>query len=102
MSPLEMEVRKLEGEGSYPSRQVTALVIGCGNRGQAYSSYALDLPGRLKIVAVADPLKHRTARVRCHLRLGQCIFCCIQQNIEQVIFVLQIQKLANFYLVNSL
>ena len=78
MSPLELEVQKLEGEGLNPSRQVTALVIGCGNRGQAYSSYALDLPGRLKIVAVADPLKHRTAKVCCHMHFGQCVFCSIQ------------------------
>ena len=70
MSHLEMEVWKLEGEGLHPSRQVTALVIGCGNRAQAYSGYALDLPGRLKIVGVADPLKHRTAKVSCHMHFG--------------------------------
>jgi hypothetical protein len=31
---LEEEVRKMEGEGSSLGRQVTAIVIGCGNRGQ--------------------------------------------------------------------
>ncbi|KAM3825117.1 putative oxidoreductase YteT isoform 2-T2 [Vipera latastei] len=37
------------------SRQITALVIGAGNRGKAYSSYALYYPERMKVVGVADP-----------------------------------------------
>ena len=61
---LEQEVRQLEGPGSHPRRCVTAIVIGCGNRGQAYSSFALEFPRRLKIVGVVDPLEHRTSRLR--------------------------------------
>lgn len=39
--------------------QITAIVIGCGNRGVNYSHFGLDFPNRLKIVAVVEPLKHR-------------------------------------------
>lgn len=38
---------------------VTAIVIGGGERGFTYSQYALDFPDELKIVAVAEPQKHR-------------------------------------------
>ena len=58
----ELEVQAMEGTS--PKRQITAIVIGCGNRGQAYSSYALDFPAHLKIVGVADPLQHRTLRLK--------------------------------------
>ena len=61
---LEQEVRRLEGPGSHPRRCVTAIVIGCGNRGQAHSSFALEFPRRLKIVGAVDPLQHRTSRMR--------------------------------------
>ena len=61
---LELEVQQLEGLGSSPRRCVTAIVIGCGNRGQAYSSYALEFPRRLKIVGVVDPAAHRTSKLR--------------------------------------
>ncbi|XP_039223613.1 uncharacterized oxidoreductase YjhC-like isoform X1 [Crotalus tigris] len=37
------------------SRQITALVIGAGNRGQNYSFYALYYPDRMKVIGVADP-----------------------------------------------
>ena len=40
-------------------RQITAIVIGCGNRGVNYSNFGRDFPYRLKIVAVVEPLKHR-------------------------------------------
>ena len=35
-------------------RQVTAIVLGCGNRGQNYSRFAQENPDCLKIVAVAE------------------------------------------------
>ncbi len=38
-----------------PTRPVTVVVVGAGNRGSRYAAYALDHPDRLKIVAVADP-----------------------------------------------
>jgi len=61
---LEEVVRNLEGPGLHPRRCVTAIAIGCGSRGQVYTSYALDFPRRLKIVGVADPMQHRTLRMR--------------------------------------
>ena len=60
---LELEVQKLEA-GNSPSRLVTAIVIGCGNRGQTYSNYGLNFPNRLKVVGAADPLEHRVKRLR--------------------------------------
>ncbi|CAG7629037.1 Inositol 2-dehydrogenase/D-chiro-inositol 3-dehydrogenase [Paenibacillus solanacearum] len=36
-------------------KQITAVLIGTGNRGGAYTSYALQFPHELKIVAIADP-----------------------------------------------
>lgn len=41
-------------------RQVTAILIGAGNRGaEAYAGYALQYPNELKIVGVAEPRKAR-------------------------------------------
>ncbi|XP_058017084.1 putative oxidoreductase YteT isoform X2 [Ahaetulla prasina] len=37
------------------SRRITVLVIGAGNRGKNYSSYALCYPERMKVIGVADP-----------------------------------------------
>ena len=37
-------------------RTVTAVVVGCGNRGQNYAAFALDFPSRLKILGVAEPV----------------------------------------------
>ncbi|XP_070615180.1 putative oxidoreductase YteT isoform X2 [Erythrolamprus reginae] len=37
------------------SRKITVLVIGAGNRGTTYSSYALFYPERMKVIGVADP-----------------------------------------------
>jgi predicted dehydrogenase len=37
------------------SRQVTGIIVGCGNRGQNYSEYALCHPQRFRIIAIADP-----------------------------------------------
>lgn len=36
-------------------RQITGIVVGCGNRGQNYAEYARYLPERFRLVAVADP-----------------------------------------------
>lgn len=36
-------------------RQVTGIVIGCGNRGQTYAEYARYYPTLFRIAAIADP-----------------------------------------------
>ena len=46
-----------------PKRQITAIVIGCGNRGKNYSQFSVELPNWLKIVGAADPLTHRRERI---------------------------------------
>jgi pimeloyl-ACP methyl ester carboxylesterase len=38
-----------------PSRPVTIIIIGAGQRGQAYASYALSHPAECAVVAVAEP-----------------------------------------------
>lgn len=40
-------------------KKLTAIVLGYGNRGATYASYALDHPEQLEIVAVADPAEKR-------------------------------------------
>ena len=40
-------------------RKVTAVVIGCGQRGTGYSNYSKQFPDLLQIVGVADPKKNR-------------------------------------------
>lgn len=42
-------------------RPITAVVLGAGNRGCAYSAYAKDHPDELRIVAVAEPRADRRA-----------------------------------------
>jgi predicted dehydrogenase len=41
---------------------VTAIVIGCGNRGEVYSTYALKHPDRFKIVGIAESKEHVRAK----------------------------------------
>ena len=41
-------------------RQVTAVVVGCGQRGQNYAAFALDFPSRLRIVGLAEPVSNMT------------------------------------------
>lgn len=45
-------------------KQITAVLIGAGLRGVAYSDYALHHPDELKIVGVAEPNKERRERIR--------------------------------------
>lgn len=37
---------------------VSILIIGCGNRGEIYSTYCLRHPDRAKVVGLADPREH--------------------------------------------
>ena len=55
-------------------RPVTALIVGAGNRGNRYASYALHHPDRLRIVGVADPseLRREMARETFDLLPSQC------------------------------
>lgn len=36
-------------------RKITAIVLGAGSRGHAYSEYSLSCPEELEIVGVAEP-----------------------------------------------
>ena len=44
---------------SSSSKQLTAIVIGGGQRGFQYSLYSLDFPNRLRLVGLAEPRVHR-------------------------------------------
>jgi predicted dehydrogenase len=45
-----------------PSRPLTAIVLGAGNRGNVYSGYSLKFPDELKIIGVAEPNEFRRNR----------------------------------------
>jgi predicted dehydrogenase len=44
-------------------KPATAILIGAGDRGLVYSSYALRHPDKLRIVAVAEPVEERRLRI---------------------------------------
>ena len=44
-----------------PEKPITAILIGAGNRGSVYASYALSHPEEWKLVGVAEPLPFRNA-----------------------------------------
>ena len=44
-------------------KPVTAVVLGAGNRGSVYASYAKEHPDELQIVAIADPRRDRLDRL---------------------------------------
>lgn len=46
-------------EWRQPAQPVTAVVIGAGGRGNVYARYGLMAPGELKVVGVAEPIRHR-------------------------------------------
>ena len=46
MSSLEQEWDKIDGP---QARKVTAVVVGCGNRGQNYAQFAREFPSRLEV-----------------------------------------------------
>ena len=45
-------------------KQLTAVVIGAGGRGQLYSNIILKIPEKIKIVAVAEPVDSRRNSIR--------------------------------------
>ena len=50
---IEMEEESFDG-----LRKVTVLIIGLGQRGQVYATYAKDFPERMK-VGIAEPIQRR-------------------------------------------
>lgn len=40
-------------------RQISVIIVGCGNRGSVYARYAEQFPAAMKVVGVADPQEHR-------------------------------------------
>jgi predicted dehydrogenase len=55
-------VLEQEPAPSTVSRPITAVVLGAGNRGNVYASYAEKFPNELKIVGVAEPIEVRRSR----------------------------------------
>ncbi|EGX95014.1 streptomycin biosynthesis protein StrI [Cordyceps militaris CM01] len=43
----------------YTAKPVTIAVVGAGSRGTTYAAYALENPGLARVVAVAEPSRHR-------------------------------------------
>ncbi|KZT65989.1 NAD(P)-binding protein [Daedalea quercina L-15889] len=53
---------------SYSNEPVTVAIVGCGNRGKAYSAYAIAEPTKCKVVAIAEPRpKTRKLMAEAHL-----------------------------------
>lgn len=40
------------------TRCASLIIVGCGNRGEVYASYALKYPERAKVIGIADPRSH--------------------------------------------
>ncbi|WWD17686.1 hypothetical protein CI109_102127 [Kwoniella shandongensis] len=64
LSAIKVNVHEIDGRydtssGSNGTKCVTIAVVGAGQRGQVYASYALEHPGLAKVVAVAEPRPHR-------------------------------------------
>ena len=53
---IRVNIRSLKPE---TNKQVTAIIIGAGNRGRLYASYAEQFPEHMKIVGVSDILESR-------------------------------------------
>eukprot|EP01104_Vermistella_antarctica_P006396 TRINITY_DN17098_c0_g1_i1.p1 TRINITY_DN17098_c0_g1~~TRINITY_DN17098_c0_g1_i1.p1 ORF type:complete len:446 (+),score=81.19 TRINITY_DN17098_c0_g1_i1:42-1340(+) len=49
---------------SEKKEQISVIVVGAGNRGKVYSTYALDSPFQCKVVGVAEPLEVRREWLR--------------------------------------
>ena len=53
---IRVNIRSLKPE---TNKQVTAIIIGAGNRGRLYASYAEQFPEHMKVVGVSDILESR-------------------------------------------
>ncbi|MBR5736762.1 MAG: Gfo/Idh/MocA family oxidoreductase [Bacteroidales bacterium] len=57
---LNLPIRSLEPK---TDRQISVIIIGCGNRGNTYARFAESYPKAVKIVGVSDILEHRRTRL---------------------------------------
>ena len=58
----KLEYKSLFRTTDKPSKKITVIVIGAGNRGKIYGGYAVDHPDELDIIGVAEPIEIRRAR----------------------------------------
>ncbi len=54
----------LEGNKAWNFKKCTAVIVGCGNRGQVYADYSLEYPDELAIAAVVEPNEYRRNRAK--------------------------------------
>jgi hypothetical protein len=40
---------------SSKDRQITGIIVGCGNRGENYAEYARYFPKHFRLIAIVDP-----------------------------------------------
>ncbi|MBR1632737.1 MAG: Gfo/Idh/MocA family oxidoreductase [Bacteroidales bacterium] len=60
LKSLDLPIRPL---GAKTDRQISVIIVGCGNRGSVYARYAEKFPAAMKVVGVADPQDHRRKRL---------------------------------------
>lgn len=51
-----------------PAKPVTAIIIGAGNRGSVYGSFAAKFPEQMKVIGIAEPVDFRNER---HAKIHQ-------------------------------
>lgn len=65
----------METTGQKEERQITAIIVGCGNRGQNYAEYAKHFPERFRLVAIADPRANVREKVQKTYSLDEkCVY----------------------------
>lgn len=63
---------------------VKVIVVGFGNRGTAYTKYALDNPDRLKVIAVVDPNPFRRELAKEKFALEEdMLFSCVEDCVRR-------------------
>ena len=53
-----------ENDVETDQRQIKVLILGAGQRGQIYATYASDFPYRMKVVGVAEPITYRREMIK--------------------------------------
>ena len=51
------------GQSTEQQRKITAVLVGAGNRGDTYTTFALEHPELIQIVGVCDPNRTRRERI---------------------------------------